>query len=367
MLPLAWSVRPDVRAAGRPASLRTILTTVVAAALVAASTVIGAPAASAAPSWPAPQPYPATGGTATETLAGLPQGSEYVALGDSYAAGYGLDDPTHLPVGACGQSARDYPHRLANRFGLALTDRTCAGATTADVTSRHQWHGVGPQIDALSDSTRLVTITIGGNDADLFGTASSCLAISPNGPVFSGRDARSCRSTLVHDGVDQLSRKITGTTASAINDTLQTVRQAAPNAVVVMVGYPAIFPDADHTPSSGCFRSALDLGSLAGSFPSNAFPFTDTDVEYLAGVQARLNDAGAAAAEANGVRFVDAFDSTQGHSACSRRSAYVNGVTLDATSNLRRIDLETGALHPNGRGAAYLASRAEDAVRELVG
>jgi lysophospholipase L1-like esterase len=334
---------------------------------VAAASVIGAPAATAAPNWPAPQPYPATGSDASETLSSLPEGSEYVALGDSYGAGYGLGSPTRLPTGACGQSGEDYPHRVANRFGLALTDVTCAGATTDDVLTRHQWHGVPPQIDALSDTTKLVTITIGGNDADLFGTASSCLALSSGGPVFSGRDAPSCRSTLVHDGTDTLARKVSGQTAGALDRTLRAVRAAAPNAVVVMVGYPAIFPDAEHTPDRGCFRSALDLGSLAGSFPRNAFPFTDKDVAYLSGVQASLDRVGRAAAEANGVRFVDVYSTTQGHSACATGKPYVNGVTLDATSNLRRIDLEPGALHPNRRGAAYLADRTADELVDLAG
>ena len=322
--------------------------------------------ASAAPMWPVPQPFPVTD-PPPETLAGIPTGSEYVALGDSYSAGYGLSDPTGLPTTACVQSARDYPHRIAARFGLALRDRTCAGATSSDVTTGHQFRGVPPQIRSLSARTRLVTLTIGGNDADLFGTAASCLALSPTGPVFSGRDAPSCRSTLVHDGEDELGVKIESRVALGIADTLAAVRRAAPNAVVVFLGYPAIFPDAAHTPEDGCFRSAIDLGTLTGSFPSDSFPFTDTDVRYLHRVQARLDEVSRRAAAAAGVRFVDVFSSTQAHSACATRKSYVAGVSLDGTSNLRRIDLRAGALHPNERGVAYLTRRVAAAVRDLAG
>lgn len=327
---------------------------------------VGAPPASAAPMWPVPEPYPVTADP-TETLDAVPPGSEYVALGDSYSAGYGLGDRTGLPTNACVQSARDYPHRLAAQFGLALTDVTCAGATSDDVTTGHQFKGVPPQIQSLSDRTRLVTLTIGGNDADLFGTAASCLAISANGPVFSGRDAPSCESTLVQDGVDQLAVKIQSRVALGIADTLGAVQRAAPNAVVVFLGYPAIFPDAEDTPAKGCFRSALDLGTLAGSFPSDTYPFTDTDVEYLHGVQDELNEVSRSAAAAAGVRFVDVFASTQDHSPCAASERYVAGVTLTGSGDLRKIDLKAGALHPNERGVTYLTARMAAAIRALAG
>ncbi|WP_165904621.1 SGNH/GDSL hydrolase family protein [Curtobacterium sp. PhB138] len=313
-----------------------------------------------------PEPYPVTADP-TETLDAVPPGSEYVALGDSYSAGYGLGDRTGLPTNACVQSARDYPHRLAAQFGLTLTDVTCAGATSDDVTTGHQFKGVPPQIESLSDRTRLVTLTIGGNDADLFGTAASCLAISANGPVFSGRDAPSCESTLVQDGVDQLAVKIQSRVALGIADTLGAVQRAAPNAVVVFLGYPAIFPHAEDTPAKGCFRSALDLGTLAGSFPSDTYPFTDTDVEYLHGVQDELNEVSRSAAAAAGVRFVDVFASTQDHSPCAASERYVAGVTLTGSGDLRKIDLKAGALHPNERGVTYLTARMAAAIRALAG
>ncbi|GAA3338286.1 SGNH/GDSL hydrolase family protein [Curtobacterium pusillum] len=331
-----------------------------------AGSLVGGGTATAAPMWPVPAPYPSSTDP-QEALAGLPAGSEYVALGDSYSAGYGLSDPTRLPTAACGQSGQDYPHRIAARFGLALTDVTCGGATSEDVTSGHQFKGVPPQIRSLSARTRLVTLTIGGNDADLFGTAASCLALSAKGPVFSGRDAPSCRSTLVQDGEDQLGVKIQSRVALGIADTLAAVKRAAPNAVIVFLGYPAIFPDADHTPKGGCFRSALDLGTLTGSFPSNSYPFTNTDVRYLHGVQAALNDVSESAARAAGVRFVDVFSSTEAHSACATTKPYVSGVSLDGAGDLRRIDLEPGALHPNMRGVAYLTKRVAAATRDLVG
>jgi lysophospholipase L1-like esterase len=306
--------------------------------------------------------------TARAVAAGpaLPLGSQYVALGDSYAAGYGLRHPTKRPVPACGQSADDYPHRLAARFGLALTDVSCAGATTKNVVSRSQ-SGAPPQVEALTTDTRLVTLSIGGNDADLFGTASSCLALSARGPVFSGRNADDCRSTLVRDGVDTLARSIDGPVATGIARALTSIRAHAPNAEVVVVGYPAIFPDAANTPRRGCFRSALDAGSLVGAFPRDAFPFTTTDTAYLNGVQARLDAVTRNAAEAAGATYVSTFAATESRSACSTKRAYVAGVTLSSTSGLEEVDLEPGALHPTSAGVGYMARRAAAAVVAVSG
>jgi lysophospholipase L1-like esterase len=298
-----------------------------------------------------------------ERVSGLPTGSAYVALGDSYAAGYGLSHATRQPVRACGQTADDYPHRIAKRLGLKLTDVTCAGATTADVTNRSQFRGAAPQVSALGRSTRLVTLTIGGNDSDLFSTAASCLALTSSGPVFSGKNAPSCRSRLVEHGVDSLRQKIDGQTAAGIGRAIAAVQRHAPNARIVVVGYPAIFPNAAHTPKHGCFRSAFDAASIAGVFPTNSFPFTRTDVKYLNGVQRDLDRVTARAADRAGVQYVSTFRATESRSACSTKDALVSGVSFTASANLAHIDLDAGALHPNERGAAYLARRTVTALQ----
>jgi len=291
-----------------------------------------------------------------------PRSSEYVALGDSYAAGYGLPDPTGKPTEACGQSADDYPHRIANAFHLDLTDVSCAGATSANVASTRQ-NGQPPQIAALSSRTRTVTLSIGGNDADLFGTASSCLALSATGPVVSGTDVSNCRSKLVQDGTDTLAAKITGPVTKGITTALRAIRTAAPNAQIVVIGYPAIFPNTANTPSGGCFRSAVDASTLTGTFPTNSFPFTDVDVRYLHGVQRALDRATEQAASAAGVSYVSMLSSTEAHSACATRKPYVKGVQLSASAGLKSIDLVPGALHPNAAGAKAMASHGVAGIR----
>jgi lysophospholipase L1-like esterase len=89
--------------------------------------------------------------------------SRYVALGSSMAAGPGIRPSVDGAPSRAGRSARNYPHLVAERLGLDLTDVTYSGATTANVLDEPQ-HGTPPQIEALDGTEALVTVTIGGND-----------------------------------------------------------------------------------------------------------------------------------------------------------------------------------------------------------
>ncbi|MFJ5829446.1 hypothetical protein [Streptomyces sp. NPDC093089] len=55
---------------------------------------------------------------------------------------------------------------VAEAEGYALTDVTCGGATTDTV--------IATQLDALSPTTKLVTLTIGGNDLGLAELGITC-------------------------------------------------------------------------------------------------------------------------------------------------------------------------------------------------
>jgi lysophospholipase L1-like esterase len=87
----------------------------------------------------------------------------YVALGSSMAAGPGIRPKAPGAPSGSGRSAVNYAHLVAARFGYHLVDVTFSGATTANVLFERQ-RSAPPQIDALSGSEDLVTVTIGGND-----------------------------------------------------------------------------------------------------------------------------------------------------------------------------------------------------------
>ncbi|HEX8870214.1 MAG TPA: GDSL-type esterase/lipase family protein, partial [Lentzea sp.] len=99
------------------------------------------------------------------TTAHAVESIEYVALGDSAAAGPLIP---HQDVELwCLRSDHNYPQVAAKFLGARLTDVTCSGAET-DHLQGHQFGFVTPQLEALKPTTDLVSLTIGANDIGLF-------------------------------------------------------------------------------------------------------------------------------------------------------------------------------------------------------
>lgn len=213
---------------------------------------------------------------------------QYVALGDSYAAAPGVP-PTDQADG-CFRSGSNYASLLAESEGLALTDVTCSGATSDDV--------VTDQVAALSPQTDLVTIGTGGNDSGLFSTIlRSCLSFGDEGLA-----GAPCTEALT----EQL--EATGSDISAsIGSALDAVTEAAPNAEVYVVGYPALLPE-------------------SGTCPDLA-PFADDDYPLLVEIIKGLSDVLESAAAERDLAFVDVYTASAGHDVCSD-DPWINGASL---------------------------------------
>ncbi|WP_254859741.1 GDSL-type esterase/lipase family protein [Gordonia sp. IITR100] len=111
-----------------------------------------------------------------------PAAPAYVALGDSRAAAPTPTSAQH-PDG-CGRTRDAYPTHLASRLRMSYTSVACVNATTADVTTRRQATPFGArpvQINALSWSTRLVTLSIGGNDLRWWCSSDAAATYNPAG------------------------------------------------------------------------------------------------------------------------------------------------------------------------------------------
>lgn len=98
----------------------------------------------------------------------LPAGAHYVSLGSSFAAGAGIGPVKPGTPPRCSRTENNYATLLAARLGLTLDDQGCGGATSGHVTG--PWNELPAQIDAVTVDTRLVTLTIGGNDLNYVGT-----------------------------------------------------------------------------------------------------------------------------------------------------------------------------------------------------
>ncbi len=295
-------------------------------------------------------------GIGTSAPAGAVAAGRYVALGDSYAAGLGLtpsDSSTNGP--ACGRSTSNYPHQVAKTLDLTLVDVTCSGAVIADLAGSQRAGGtaVPPQFDALTADTRLVSLTIGGNDLGFSAIASYCASLSgADGPVRGGDgQAADCESHYVTGGSDTLAAKLTNTVGPALTAALATIRQKAPTAEIVVVDYPAIVPDEADTPNGGCWTSPLET--------ADSLPFTTADLPYLQQVQARLDQLVADTGTAAGAGVASVYPASLAHTACGT-TPWVNGVRVAGFS------VAPSSLHPNAAGVTAMTQAAIPVARTLL-
>src|SRR5262245_57016875 len=216
--------------------------------------------------------------------------ASYVALGDSYTAGPLVPNQMLNPLG-CLRSDHNYPHVVAPATGLpAFRDVSCSGADTNDMFNQQ---GVTPgpnppQLNGLDSNTRLVTLGIGGNDIGFSGIIQDCVTLWPFGTP--------CRDRYVVNGVDELSRRIAAT-APRVAAVLDAIHLRAPSARILVVGYPAIFPDT----GNGCWPS---------------MPMAYGDVPYLRSKEKELNAMLSAEATADGATYVDTYTPSIGHDSC---------------------------------------------------
>ena len=251
----------------------------------------------------------------------------YVALGDSYSAASGVlpPDPTAPPE--CSRSTANYPHDIAAATGAQLTDVTCGAADTTDFAGS-QYPGVAPQLDAVQANTQLITMTIGGNDNNVFiDTIADC---GTAGLSTAGQGSP-CKDEYGSSFSDTIRTK----TYPALVKALKAVRAKAPHARVAILGYPWIMP-----PTVGCF---------------DRMPIATGDVPYVHGIQATLNDAVRRAAAATGVTYVNMNAVSTGHDACQPIGVRWIEPVLQGTNPV--------IVHPNALGESKMAAQTEKVLR----
>lgn len=281
------------------------------ATLFAAATAIGVAAPAAATVSP-----PTTNAKAVNS-------SPYVALGDSYSSAAGVAPFVATAPLTCSRSTLNYAHDIsAVTKPSSFTDVTCSGAKTSDFFSS-QAAGVAPQLDAVTKDTRLVTMTIGGNDEDVFmDSFVGCATISATDIL--GNPCQQKYGTTFTD-------EITSQTYPHLVAALNAVRKKAPAATVVILGYPRILPD---TGELSCYPS---------------MPIAMGDVPWLDHEEDVLNAVVRRAAARTGARFVDMSASSVGHDACEpigRRWIEPAVAPINAYP-----------VHPNATGEAAMATQ----------
>lgn len=238
---------------------------------------------------------------------GTAAAADYVALGDSYSSGVGTR--TYYEAN-CQRSNYAYPRLVAaNRPNTTVILRACSGATTSTVLSE--------QVSSLDSGTDIVTITIGGNDAGFASIITQCALPWPF----------SCESELT-----RAEAFITNTLPGRLDSVYSRIRSNAPNATVIVLGYPRLFMGVDC--NAGTFFSATELSRM----------------NRIADLLASVTRARATAA---GFTFKDAIPPFIGHAVCSS-SEWINGLSNPLGESF----------HPNraGHSRGY-----EPLVRSVIG
>ena len=251
----------------------------------------------------------------------------YVNMGDSYSAGAGIVPVVPTAPPRCSQSTLNWGHVLASAKGYRLTDVSCSGAETKDFRNR-QYPETPPQLDALSASTTLVTLTIGGNDSSVFTNAITQCGAAAARTAGQGSPCQAMYG-------DSFVRTIKSTTYPSVVRALKDVRARAPKARVAISGYLQILPK-----SKGCYPIV---------------PIAVDDVPYLDTIEKTLNDAVRRAASQTGATFLDQSTTSAGHDACQPVGTRWVEPIVGSTNYI--------PVHPNALGEKAMADRAAAVLR----
>jgi len=304
---------------------------------------------------------------------------DYLALGDSYSSGEGeTDDIYYLPgtndrFEKCHVSSRSYPFLVANLQGISSSyarSVACSGATMGDVVGTSiNYSGEGERLglkklgldpinivsaQGQAEATFLpgrvyqetfvsrykpsvVTIGIGGNDADLVGKLQIC----------AGKDTCSLASDTKER--EQVAVEIKNLFGKLV-ETYKQLQSDSPSSKIYAIGYPKIIDE----------NGSCDLVT--------GYLFDNVEKRFMNESIIYLNQVIEAAARAAGIKYVDIQDSYGNHVLCGSESpSAMNGVrTGDDSQYGWLLNLGNESFHPNPLGHNYAALSINSAVGSLL-
>ncbi|MFL1431353.1 MULTISPECIES: SGNH/GDSL hydrolase family protein [unclassified Nocardiopsis] len=258
----------------------------------------------------------------------------YVALGDSYSSGDGAGDyaPETAMPGGCWRSSNAYAHLIADEFDFAgsLAFYACSshkGSVMLDELGTPE-----SQIERVTAHTSLVTLGIGGNDLGFIPVLRTCIVRMPL--------LESSVCTEQEEDIDKRMNRFEETLATVIAE----IRDRAPDARVLVLGYPRLFPEEP---------------------PGMYYTLTVKDQLWLNGIAERFNERirdavyradgevyGSRAA--GSVEYVNTFSAFTGHEV-SADEAWLNGIVLGRFGEGLKVDRAT--FHPTAQGQMSIAER----------
>jgi lysophospholipase L1-like esterase len=285
------------------------------------------------------------------------EAGSYVSLGDSYSAGEGVwplppyDDGTDVqnPTSTNGDVCHRSSDAYARQYALLTTTfanhdvvhLACSGSNMWDVGGSA---GTTPNPDAagsvfynepvqtteIPSDAKLVTLTVGGNDAGFIDVLTNCVVAI----------ITTCQQEYKNpDGTDK-ELQLIDSLGTGLVSTYDAVKQAAPNAQIYVLTYPNIFVADDSQPADSRDCTAIQR----------------SDRDWLIGLTSELDAVIRTSASTAGVHIIDEHGSFAGHEECTSNN-WVNPPELPLTQ-----DLEDISFHPNVFGYQKVAADLKSAI-----
>ena len=307
--------------------------------------------------------------TGTEEIAATSRAREravIVSMGDSYSSGEGIEPFIHQDW-SWPDKVRDEDfmgHRSTKSWPLQLRvpnkDVThyfvaSTGAVTANIDQSEQkqeydrWFNVSGTmtmplqtyiLDRIGSSVDYVTMTIGGNDVKFADIITKCVTESSYLNSFLGKESK------LEKELNNLWNNI-GNTMRDIERVYKSVHSKAPNATIIIAGYPQLLERS----GKGFFNSEWETWLINGKVSQ----FNDQIESLVNRCKASMK-----------IEFVDVEEAFQGHEAYAD-DEWINGVILlwkDQDFKAPNV-ASSYSVHPNGKGAQAYARCVNAKIREL--
>lgn len=273
----------------------------------------------------------------------------YVALGDSFSSGEGVkpfEEDSDTSTDKCHRSELAYAKLTSRNPNLAADLNrggfyACSGSQTSDILSSQSANSVKNHVTTaqwkhLSASTKVVTVTIGGNDIEFSDFASACVW-----PPGSWCDS----STAVYTATVG---NISSTLPGALKTTYEKILVAAPNAKVYVLDYPYVNGVKNTTDPLDARCSYLYNGKTPWA---NAQAARDIVTKVNAQISSTIRNVRAEKADHQRLRYVPTNGTNSpfaGHGVCDSGSSYFLNIDPAIVGNVAYV------FHPNANGqAAY--------------
>lgn len=276
-----------------------------------------------------------------------PDLQEYVAMGDSFSSGEGIepflagtdiaDNPGTSSLdeeNRCHRSNRAYPKVLQRDVDLSysLEFVACSGATTSNITTSGQW-GEPAQINALSSSTDVVTLSVGGNDIGFQTFATACVVGScdEDSPFY---DASVAAINSLGDDLEETYEQVLSTIAN--------------DGQLYVMNYPMMVPmdmewDDPATLICPYMMGGTNVDSSYSLHP-NRWGNARAAQDVIARLNAKIEQAVYNVSVVDPrIHYVDVSTAFEGHDICSASSQFFNTNLPPATFHPKEVAHQTMA------------------------